>query len=99
MTPIFRWTGEYFGFIISDCLFDGSSMYAGWIDRDRAWRHDGHYLGEIVDEHYVLRNTMMTPPSPRIPRISPIPPIPPIPPINRIGRIPKIGWVDALDDL
>jgi hypothetical protein len=99
MTPIFRWSGEYFGFTSGDCLFGATSTYFAWIEHGRVWRSDGLYVGEIVDENYVLRNSSMVAPAPRVPRIPPVPPIPPVPSINRVGRIPRIGWTDALGDL
>jgi hypothetical protein len=99
-TPLFRWSGEYAGFISNGHVFDSQSTYLGWIEDDgKVWRQDGHYVGQIVDDNYILKNTMSIEPIPCIPRIPPIPPIPPIPTIDRIGKIGKIGWKDALDDL
>jgi hypothetical protein len=99
-TPLFRWSGEYAGFISNGHIFDSQSNYLGWVEQNgSAWRQDGHFAGQIVDDHYILKKTMRVDPIPRIPRIPPIPPIPPIAAINRIGKIGKIGWSKALDDL
>lgn len=99
-TPIFRWSGEYFGFINNGHFFDSSSNYLGWVENDGSvWSRHGTLLGQVTDGNYILRNTSRIPPIPKIPRIPPIPPIPPIPSINRIGKIGRIGWNDALDDL
>jgi len=98
VTAIFRWTGEYFGFIVNKNLLDINGTYLGWIEDDQVWGSDVVYLGEVVEENYILRRAVMIPRIPRIPRIPPIPPIPPIPEIDRIGRVPRVGWVDALDD-
>jgi hypothetical protein len=97
MTPIFKWTSEYFGFVSNGCLFDSDGAYMGWVADERLWDSNGAYRGQIVDENYVLRNEVMLPPIARIPRIPPIPPIPPVPALDRIGRVPRVGWVDALD--
>lgn len=97
-TPIFRWSGEYFGFISNGNFFDANSNYLGWVENDRTvWRQDGVLLGQLTEGNYILRNTSRTPPIPKIPHIPPIPPIPPIPSINRIGKIGRIGWEDALN--
>jgi len=42
--PIYRWNGEYFGFIYNDRLFDKKSNYLGWIDGNEVWRKNGTYL-------------------------------------------------------
>jgi hypothetical protein len=52
MTAIYRWNGEYFGFLRNGRLFNASSEYLGWITDDgRVWRKDGSFLGEIEDEN------------------------------------------------
>lgn len=95
--PIFQWNGEYWGFIYNNKLFNDSSDYFGWIDgNNQVWKHDGSYLGELVEDNYILRRSNKVEPIPKIP---PIPPIPPIPKINKIPKIPKIGWIDPLEDL
>jgi len=63
-----------------------------------AWRADGSFLGEIVDNNYIMRRENMVEPLPKIPKIPPIHPIPPISRIDKIGRIPRIGWKDVLDE-
>lgn len=98
--PLFRWSGEYVGFVSNGHVFDSQSTYLGWIEDDGSvWRQDGRFVGEIVDDHYILKRAMRIDPIPRIPRIPPIPPISPIPPINRIGRIGRIGWLDSFNEL
>src|ERR1700738_664244 len=45
MSAIFRWNGQYFGFITNGRIFDAKSNYLGWIESDESvWRSDGHYL-------------------------------------------------------
>lgn len=98
MQAIYRWNGEYFGFIRGDRLFDADGNYIGWLTEDgRVWTVDGSFLGELVDGEYVLRRLAMVPPVPRIPQIPPIPPIPLVPRVDRTGRVPRSGWVDVLD--
>ena len=97
MTPIFKWSGEYFGFIRDENLFHADGAYLGWIEDGRVWASDGSYLGEVVEENYILKRTNMIPALPKIPRIRPTQPIRPIQEINRSARIPKAGWVDVLE--
>jgi hypothetical protein len=98
--PIYKWSGNYWGFIYNNRIFDKDSNYKGWIDDEkRAWNSDGVYIGEIVNENYILRRNSKMQPMNKIPKIPPIPPIPPIPKIDRIGKIGKMGWTDVLDKL
>ena len=99
MTPVFKWNGEYFGFIQNENLFHTDGAYLWWIENGHAWTSDGAYLGEVVEEKYILRRTDVIPPLRKIPRIPPIRPIRPIQEVSRSGRIPKAGWVDALEGL
>lgn len=95
---IFRWNGEYAGFVSNGYLFDAQGGYRGWVETDgRVWDKGGRYIGNLIEENYILRNTMRMTPMPRLPRLTPISPIPPLPPMNRIGRLPKLGWEDALE--
>ena len=95
---IFRWSGEYFGFLYNGRFFDANSNYLGWVEDDGSvWNQDGSYLGELTDNKYILRKSIKTEPIPKIPKVPPIPPIPPIPKIDKIGKIGKLGWYDALD--
>ena len=45
--PIFRWNGEYFGFVHRWRLFDSRSYYLGWVDEGEVWRRDGTFLGGV----------------------------------------------------
>ena len=100
MNPVFRWNGEYYGFISNGNLFNASGEYRGWIEDDgNVWREDGTYLGELVEGSYILRNTMKVEPVPRVPRVPPVPPVPMVPAINRVGRVPRVGYEDPLETM
>jgi len=100
MTRIFRWNGEYFGFITNQRFFDANSNYLGWVDDDGSvWKRDGHFLGEIVDENYVLRRHTMTEPAVRAQRAAPATPPTPAYPANRASRAQRAGWFDPLDQV
>jgi len=97
--PIFRWNGEYFGFVHRWRLFDSRSYYLGWVDEGEVWRRDGTYLGELVDGYYVLRRRNAAPRSPRVPIEPPSSlPAPPSSWTPRPPRKPIAGWADALDE-
>jgi len=98
MTPVFKWSGEYFGFIDDENLFYADAGYLGWIEGGQVWGSDGAHLGEVVEENYILRRTNMISPLPKIPKTRPTQPIRARRQISRSGRIPKAGWIDALED-
>jgi len=97
-TPIFRWTGEYFGFVQDSSLFAANGKYLGWVDGGTVWGSDGVFRGEIVEQNYIVKKPMSLYPGPQLPKIPPLPPSPPIPSVHRIAQVPMSGWVDALDD-
>ncbi|NBC12510.1 MAG: hypothetical protein GVY09_04025 [Gammaproteobacteria bacterium] len=95
--PLFRWSGLFIGFLVDGWLFDAGGIYLGWQDAaGRVWYHDGRYLGETVDEHYVLRRVALAEPVPQPRRVPPVTPELPLPPPNRVARPPRPGWTDAL---
>ncbi len=98
--PLYKWSGQYVGFISGGNLFDASSTYLGWVDEEgRCWSSSGSFLGELVEENYVLRRTTMVPPVPKVPKVPPVPPVPPVAKVNRVGKVGRVGWTDALADL
>jgi hypothetical protein len=97
--PIYRWNGEYFGFIEDDHLFNTKGNFLGWISDDgRVWKKDGDFLGELVDDIYILRRQSMPTPTRRTRKL--IPPRPAIPAkhAKQAKRAKKAGWDDALDE-
>jgi hypothetical protein len=100
MTRIFHWSGEYFGFITNDRLFDLASNYLGWVTEDgRVWKRDGRFLGEVVNDNYILRRTSMAEPAIRATRAIPATPAIPALAANRAARAIRAGWTDALSEL
>lgn len=97
MTPVFKWSGEYFGFIHNENLFHADGACLGWIESGQVWASDGTYLGQVMEENYILRRTNMIAPLPKIPRSLPIRSIRPVQEISRSGRMPTAGWIDALE--
>jgi len=99
MNPIYRWSGQYFGFVANGRLFDRNSTYLGWLDDGgRAWKADGQFLGELIEGTYIMRRTNAVAPVARIPLVPPVPPVPPIPVVDRVGRVGWAGWTDALKE-
>jgi len=95
--PIYRWNGQYFGFIYNKRLFDKFSRYLGWIDENEVWDKEGTYLGEIIDENYILRSTKIS--NRLIRAIKPTPAIPtsPVKRTPRAAREIKGFYVDSLN--
>lgn len=100
MKPIFCWQGRYAGFTVNGWLFAADSRYLGWVDsRERVWKADGSFLGEIVEQHYILRRSNAVMPVRQTPRVPPVPTEPPSPPPARAARLPRPGWIDPLEEL
>jgi hypothetical protein len=101
MIRIYRWNGQYFGFINDSnrCLFGANSDYIGWLtDDNRVWRREGTFLGEVVGENYILRRTSMATPARKAIRATPARPAIPARPANRPAKPTRAGYLDALDE-
>ena len=100
MQPIFRWNGEYFGFLDhGGCLFDAAANFLGWQTEDhKVWRANGTFLGELVDGAYVLRHAGMATPQARPHRAQPAKPQIPARHANRAAKGARAGYSDALDE-
>jgi hypothetical protein len=97
--PVYRWYGEYFGFIWMARLFDKAGNYIAWIDGNEVWKKDGTYLGELVENRYVLRATKMKP----RPNCKPVSPLPDQPKNivaceDTEARPLKENYIDALNE-
>jgi hypothetical protein len=96
-TPIFRWSGEYFGFIKDGFLFDANGTYVAWAEADGSvWRTDGTYLGDIVEQNYILRNPTRSTAGNREPRPPPLRPGPMPTQVRRAPKVLRKGWIDSL---
>lgn len=93
--PIYRWNGEYFGFLYNGRLFDKYSTYLGWIDENEVWKKDGTYIGEIIDGNYILRRTSIVT---RVRRAIRATPATPTLKANRAAFAIRSTYVDTLDD-
>jgi hypothetical protein len=93
-------SGEYSGFILNRRVFDARSTYLGWVDEDGSvWHRTGRFVGEVVDENYILRNTARAAPAARAALAAPAAPAAPAALAKRAGLAQRAGWVDAWDDL
>jgi hypothetical protein len=99
--PVFRLGGAYWGFIESDRLYDRHGRQLGWLDPIPGHAPDvfdvsGRFLGEIVEHHYVVRDTLRAEPVHRAPRPPVVHPAPPGDWPDREPRDPHQEWTDAL---
>ena len=100
MTPIFRWDGQYWGFITQGRLFNAAGECKGWIECDGSvWGDDGRYVGELHDGNYILRHSLKAGPVPRVSHVRAVPRVSPVPSATRIGRVPKGGYHDPLEEM
>jgi hypothetical protein len=98
MTPLFRWDGAYWGFLLENQLYDRYGRHVGWFETPGIDVYDlsGHFMGELWEEQYVLRSIFRSEPIPRASR-APVPyPTPPAAPPERDARDPREDWSDAL---
>jgi len=97
MTYVFRESGRYFGYIAMGALYTAAGEHAGWMDGNGCvWDRNATYLGQLVDDAYVLRSLTQTEPAadsfPRAPAELPVPPAPPDRRAERHGP----PWIDGL---
>jgi len=96
MTPLFRWSGTYWGFIDHGQVYDRHGRHLGWFEGRDLYDRTGRFVGELRDDHYVLRNLFRAEPLPLAAR----PPVdretPPAVPPDRDERDPLPDWRDAL---
>ncbi|HJZ54092.1 MAG TPA: hypothetical protein VKE74_04010 [Gemmataceae bacterium] len=99
MRPIYRWSGEYFGFVgDTGGLFDARGRYLGWVaDDGKVWDVYGNYLGDLVEGGYVLREFLATIPAVRRRPAPAAEPAPPSPGAPRPPRPQRPTHFDALD--
>jgi hypothetical protein len=99
MRPIYRWSGEYFGFVSNTGdLFDADCQYRGWVDEDcRVWDAAGAYLGELIRGGYIIREILGTIPAHRHRRPAVSSPPPPPRGEPRPPRPHRSTHFDALD--
>ena len=99
MQPIYRWSGQYYGFIANGYLFDSISNYCGWVESDGTiWRSDGRFLGDLVGGEYILLQQSAVRAN-RSPRTRPATPAILARPEDRAARAQRPGYVDGLDEL
>jgi hypothetical protein len=98
MTPLYRWDGRYVGFRVGDHLFTPAGEAFAWVDEDEtAWHEDGRYLGEMVDDSYVLRSKRLNDRARRTRRrMHPARRLKPVEMPNRQARMVTAGADDGL---
>jgi hypothetical protein len=95
-SPLFRWSGAYWGFTAADRVYDRHGRHVGWIAGKEVYGLNGAFIGEVRDQSYVLRSLARDEPLHRQPRPA-IPYLcPPAAEPDRDVRDPLDGWSDAL---
>lgn len=93
---LFRWSGAYWGFVAADRVYDRYGRHVGWVAGKDVYRLTGGFLGEMRDEHYVLRNVVRAEPVHRAARPAVPYLCPPAAEPDRDARDALDGWRDAL---
>lgn len=96
MTPLFRWDGSYWGFLVAGQLYDRYGRHLGWLAGHDVYHRGGRFLGELTDAHHVLRHRLRAEPIHQAPRPAVDWATPPLPPPDRDPRDPRDDWSDAL---
>ncbi len=94
--PLFRWEGQYWGFVADDALYDRFGRHVGWVEGVNVYERSGRFMGELRYTHYVLRDLLRADPIHRSPRAAVPYPTPPAPPPERDARPVITDWRDAL---
>ncbi len=98
-TLIYRWNGDYYGFIYRDGFFDKEGHYLGWVDaEDRVWRAVGTYWGVVFMDMQIVRYTGQDEPLPLKPRKPIAPPAERPPGGIKAPRSEHEDKVDVLSD-
>ena len=95
MTPLYTWDGRHVGFRVDDHLYAADGTPFGWVDeKGEVWHADGRYLGELVEEAYVLRERSVTRHTRR--RMHPTRPLRAMAVANRHPRAAHPNQIDGL---
>lgn len=102
---LYNWeSGKYWGFayLINKkyYIFDAESNNKGWIDKNnRVFNMDGDYLGDLIDNNYILKKNILIEP---ISMVGRIPRNKPAQPQQRNPKKPRerlVGYYDVLTKL
>jgi hypothetical protein len=102
---LYNWrSGKYwgFGYLINKrfYIFDSESNNKGWIDsNNKAWDMNGDYIGDLVDEHYILRRDFKVEPISKIGRFPRNKPAQPQQTGPKKPREKLVGYYDVLENL
>lgn len=97
--PLYRWNGDFYGFVYREGFFSTEGAYLGWVDEDDlVWHADGTFWGEVFRETHVVRYRDEDDPDPQEPR-EPIAPPDELPKgATKPPRTEHADMVDALSD-
>ncbi len=96
---IFNTNGQYVGFIQNDNLFSPDVEWLGFVRNGAdVYSKDGSYMGQLLNDDRIARNTAISP-------MSVIPPFPPFAPFRPFAPFPRLrkaslpwGWKDVFAD-
>jgi hypothetical protein len=69
VTFLFRWNGHYWGFVAGGQVYDRYGRHTAWLEPSASgidvYHVSGRFLGEVCEEHYVVRRIFRAEPVPR----------------------------------
>jgi hypothetical protein len=94
--PVFRWAGQYWGFLAGSELYDRYGRHVGWLEGADVYLRSRAFLGELRAEGYVVRDVLRAEPVHRAARAAVPYGTSPASPPDRDACDPVDGWRDAL---
>jgi hypothetical protein len=97
---LYKYNGQYWGFILKGRIYNKYGKYFGWIDKkNKCWNEDGDYIGELVEDKYIIQKNIYTEPISRIPKIPRAEPVKIADQPNIKPKVLTTNYYDVLEKL
>lgn len=97
---LYKYNGQYWGFIYKNCIFDKNSKYHGWVDKkNRCWNDNGDYIGNLIEDKYIVQRNIYTEPIGRTPKMPTVEPAKIADQPNISPKILTTNYYDVLERL
>jgi hypothetical protein len=97
---LYKYNGQYWGFVLKGRIYNKDAKYFGWIDKkNRCWNYDGDYIGNLVEDKYIIQKNIYTEPVGRIPKIPRAEPVKIADQPNIKAKILTTNYYDVLERL
>jgi hypothetical protein len=97
---LYKYNGEYWGFIFKGRIYNKDGKYFGWVDKNnKCWNVDGDYLGQLEEDKYIVQKKIYTEPVSKIPKIPKVEPAKISNKPNIKAKILTTNYYDVLENL